>query len=384
MCRFKHFHIITHPPTNTYAWVVTGGTINGSSTIDPISVTWGNGSTGSVEVTETDNTTHCSTTISENIVINPLPTASISGTTTVCKDATAPDITFTGAGGTALYTFTYKINNGSDQTVATTSGNSVTVSALTLAAGTYTYTLVSVQDASSTTCSQNQTGSAVITVNPLTIISSQSTATQTQCINGTFNAITVTASGTNINYHWYSNTNATTTGGIAIGTNSNSYTPLATTVGTLYYYCVVSGDCGTNQTSAVSGAFIVNPATLISSQSTAAQAHYINVPFNAITVTATGTNLTYQWFSNTTASTSGGTNLGSGDGAQTNSYTPPATTIGTSYYYCVVSGSCGANQTSAISGLFEVLPAFATTDVPILVTSVSATLTGSIKRYEWL
>ena len=229
-----------------------------------------------------------------------------------------------------------------------------------------------------TLCSKTLSTTSTVTVNPLTTISSQSTASQTQCINGTFNAITVTASGTNISYQWYSNTSATTSGGTTIGVNSNSYTPLTTTVGTLYYYCVVSGDCGINQTSAVSGAFTVNPETVISSQSTAAQAHYINVPFNAITVTTTGTNLTYQWFSNATASTSGGTDLGSGDGAQTNSYTPQATTIGTLYYYCIVSGSCGSNQTSAISGAFEVLPAFATTDAPILITSVSAVLTGSI------
>ncbi len=93
-------------------------------------------------------------------------------------------------------------------------------------------------------------------------IGSQSTGAQTQCLNGTFTAITVTATGDGLIYHWYSNLNATTSGGTAIGTNSNSYTPLATTAGTLYYYCVVTGTCGT-ATSAVSGAFIVNaPPTL--------------------------------------------------------------------------------------------------------------------------
>ena len=57
------------------------------------------------------------------VTINPLPTASISGTTAVCVGATAPNVTFTGANGTAPYTFTYKINSGSNQTVTTTSGN---------------------------------------------------------------------------------------------------------------------------------------------------------------------------------------------------------------------------------------------------------------------
>ena len=94
-------------------------------------------------------------------------------------------------------------------------------------------------------------------------IGSQSTATQTQCLNGTFNAITVTATGTNLVYQWFSNTTANNTGGTSLGSNNGaqtySYIPQATTAGTKYYYCVVSGDCGTPQSSAISGAFIVNP-----------------------------------------------------------------------------------------------------------------------------
>ena len=97
------------------------------------------------------------------------------------------------------------------------------------------------------------------------------------------------------------------------------------------------------------------PPTIIS-QSTAAQTKTKNGTFNPITVTATGTNLTYQWFKNASAVNSGGTSLGSDYGAQTYSYTPQATTVGTLYYYCTVSGSCGAAQTSSVSGAFIVNP----------------------------
>ena len=89
----------------------------------------------------------------------------------------------------------------------------------------------------------------------------------------------------------------------------------------------------------------------ISSQSTASQTQPENCSFYPITVTATGTNITYQWYSNASASNSGGTSLGSGNGAQTYSYTPPGKAAGTLYYYCVVSG-CGPSQTSAVSGAF--------------------------------
>jgi PKD repeat protein len=108
----------------------------------------------------------CSSTFSSTatIVVNPLPTASINGTTAVCKDASAPSITFTGSGATAPYTFTYTVNGGAAQTVVST-GNTATVGVPTSVAGVYTYELVSVKDASSTLCANTATGSATVTVN---------------------------------------------------------------------------------------------------------------------------------------------------------------------------------------------------------------------------
>lgn len=96
-----------------------------------------------------------------------LPTASISGTTTVCQNATAPQITFTGSGGSAPYTFTYNINGGSPLTITTTGGNaSITVPVSTATAGTFNYNLVSVHDVSLPLAEITQTGTAVISINP--------------------------------------------------------------------------------------------------------------------------------------------------------------------------------------------------------------------------
>src|SRR5690554_6258434 len=104
------------------------------------------------------------------ILVNPFPTATISGTTDVCEDDVAPEIIFTGADGTAPYTFTYTIDDGTGaitQTVTTSGGNSFVLDDLTNLPGTFTYELVSVQDNSSTTCLNAQTGTATILVNPL-------------------------------------------------------------------------------------------------------------------------------------------------------------------------------------------------------------------------
>ncbi|OXB00688.1 hypothetical protein B0A75_08165, partial [Flavobacterium oncorhynchi] len=119
-----------------------------------------------VSVKDTSSTACSQTqTGTATVTINPLPTAAISGTTAVCNNGTEPLVTFTGSNGTAPYTFTYKINGGANNTVTTTSGNSVTVEAPTDATGTFAYTLVSVKDTSSTACEQTQTGTATVTVN---------------------------------------------------------------------------------------------------------------------------------------------------------------------------------------------------------------------------
>lgn len=135
-----------------------------------------------------------STSNTVSITVNPLPTATITGTTTVCQNAASPNITFTGANGTAPYTFTYTINNGSNQTI-TSLGNTATVAVPTGTPGNFIYSLISVQDASSTACSQLQTGSATVTVNPLP--TATITGTTTVCQNAAPPSITFTgANGT--------------------------------------------------------------------------------------------------------------------------------------------------------------------------------------------
>ena len=137
-------------------------------------------------------------------------------------------------------------------------------------------------------------------------ISSQSTATQTQCINGTFDPLTVTATGFEISgYQWYSNTTASNTSGQALGASNgartNSYTPQSTTEGTLYYYCIVTGTCGT-VTSAVSGAIITQKAPTAPTIGTVKQPNCIvstgsvileNVPSSGRLIESRGTTYNY-------------------------------------------------------------------------------------------
>ncbi len=139
---------------STYAWTP------GGATTASIAAT----ASGNYTVTVTAN--GCTATSAPIVVtVNPLPTATISGTTLLYQNSAAPNITFTGANGTAPYTFTYTINNGTQQTVVS-SGTTATVSVPTTTAGTFTYALVSVKDASATLCSATVSGSAVVTIYP--------------------------------------------------------------------------------------------------------------------------------------------------------------------------------------------------------------------------
>jgi len=151
----------------SYLWSNGGTSATGAFTsagIYTVTGTTSAGCTGTASVTVTSSSATTSNSISVHYYT--LPTAIIAGTTSVCQNATNPSITFTAANTNAgPYTFTYNINGGSNLTV-TTAGNALSaiVSAPTTTVGTYIYTLVGVADAH---CSQNQSGTATVTVNSL-------------------------------------------------------------------------------------------------------------------------------------------------------------------------------------------------------------------------
>jgi uncharacterized protein (TIGR02145 family) len=172
---------------------------------------------------------NCSQTQPGNVTItvSPLPTASISGATGVCTGGPAQQVTFTGATGTAPYTFFYHVNTGPTLSVTTTSGNFVTVSQSAVTPGTYTYTLESVTDANS--CSQIQSGSATITV--FTIPTATISGTTALCSgspapNITFTGATGTAPYTfHYNVNWGATQSVTTVTGNSVTVPQPTATP---------------------------------------------------------------------------------------------------------------------------------------------------------------
>jgi len=229
--------------------------------------TWG--STSSTAANKNDTffaaTTGIITVLTDSRIITPVFSGLSSsqiicvGTATVSLSGTisAPGPVYPANGETVNVTI-----NGNTQPATITGGvggfsisyNSATLPAVSNAI-TYSYA------GSSTIKPAVNDASTILTVNPIVSISSQSTAGQTQLSGSSFTAISVTVAGAGLSYQWYSNSIASNSGGVSLGSSNgaqtNSYTPQSTTVGTLYYYCIVTGACGTS-TSAVSGAFIVN------------------------------------------------------------------------------------------------------------------------------
>ncbi|WP_284652025.1 BNR-repeat neuraminidase N-terminal domain-containing protein [Flavobacterium terrisoli] len=235
----------TSATTMTYQWRrngsnLTNGTGISGATSSSLSLTGAGVLAGNYDVVVSTCTSLNSTSTIAVLTVNPLPTATISGSTTLCQNATAPTVTFTGAAGTAPYTFTYKINGGSNQTITTTSGNSVSLTVPSTTAGTFIYSLVSVADSSTTACSQTQVGAAVVIVNALptaAVVSSNSPICQGSALNLTSTPPT-TPSYTLTNNSGVSFVDISTTG-TSIGTlsddNSNNITiPSFTFNGTAY------------------------------------------------------------------------------------------------------------------------------------------------------
>lgn len=139
------------------------------------------------------------------VTVNPLPTATISGDAELCLNATAPNVVFTGAGGTAPYIFSYTINSGSGPgavLTATSTGNTASVSVPAGTAGTYIYTLTGVKESSATSCQQVATGTATVKVNPKPTASFTAAGPYCKDKTVTFNPAGSVSSGSITSWVW--------------------------------------------------------------------------------------------------------------------------------------------------------------------------------------
>ncbi len=218
-------------------------------------------------------------------------------------------------------------------------------------------------------------------------------------------SINATGSGT-LSYQWYSNSEPSTSNGVELQTTSGSAittTGAAIQVptnlpGTTYYYCIVTNtdNTKTGSKTATTVSDIVSvavnaltdaPAPVIVEQP---QNRTVNIGGTVqLSVAATGSGvLSYQWYSNTVASASGGTLIQNSSGS---AMQISANAAGTTYYYCVITNTdntkTGTKTASITSNLAWVTvntpnpPAPPTPSTPSSSSSSSSS-TPSVTREE--
>ena len=308
------------------------------------------------------------------IVVNDLPVinAISLGTQTLCLNATPSNLNVTASTATGTisstgYQWYSNATNSTSGASLIASANTSTYTPPTNIAGTKFYFTVITN---SFNCTTTTTVSGAINVNSLPTITAQpSISSQTKCLNDAFTPLSVSAtagSGSILKYEWYSNTTNSTTGGTLVATNTssaitNSYTPLSSSAGALYYYVIVYNTNGCQIISNVSAPFTVNDLPSISVQpSNTDQTACLNTATTDLTVSASagsGSISTYTWYKTTSLSpvswTVAATNTSS---STTNTYTPPSTTVGTLYYYVIVTNSNSCTKSSLASGSVTINP----------------------------
>jgi hypothetical protein len=299
-----------------------------------------------------------STTAANAFISNKYHTISITSNVTTAFSVTKLVINSqVSAAGSGICTVMYNVNGGANTTVGTYTPTTTNLA--------YTFT--------PTTAIPVETGSvlniyvvpsgyasnAVLRVNNLTnftvcpvYVVPQASVTQSFCQDDvpiSYSCNTLTG----VTYQWYSKTTGFngvgTNLGSASGAQTNTYTPSTNVPGTFYYTCITSSACGATASINIVKQEI-KPTTAITEQPEN-HTFCLNLVPTGLVVMLTGADLTYQWFSNTSNSNTGGTSLGVAAGAQTSTYTPPTSTVGTTYYYCEIMGACG----NVVSNVSEVI-----------------------------
>jgi gliding motility-associated-like protein len=315
------------------------------------------------------------------LIINASPVITQQPTNqTVCVgDVATFEVTATGDG------LTYQWRNGliniiDDVSISGTQTNTLTIDPTTLLDVASNYNVVI-----SGTCPSDVTSSNVeLSLNVAPIITVQA-SDETVCL-GDAATFEVSATGTNLTYQWRKGIVDLVDGVSISGTQTNTLTIDPTTLldAGNDYNLVVSGDCSTGL---VSNDFelIVNPLTVITLQATNQTVCLGDAA--TFEVTATGTNLTYQW-------RKGIVDLVDGvsiSGATTNTLTiDPTTLLDTGNdYNLVISSACSAdlvsNNYELIVNPLTVITLQATNQTVCLgdAATFEVTATGSNLSYQW-
>ncbi|MBL7787741.1 MAG: PKD domain-containing protein, partial [Chitinophagales bacterium] len=269
----------------SYSWTGPSGTIAGTTNTQTI--TPAVAGTYTVVATDANGCTNSATT---TVIVNPLPTAAITGTNSIC------------AGSSSIFTAT---PNGATYAWNT---SDATQSIVVTTAGTYTVTV---------TNSNNCSNVATRTLTVLTAPDANFTTNSPQCQGAAINfdgSLSTAGSGTITAYSWNFGDGTTGTG----STSTHNYG--ASAVGTYQVSLTITTSNGC--TNVQTGTVVINPTPIASITGTTTVCQIGTGTPTTTTITANG-GATYDW-SNIVGTDDGATNAGVGAGTYTVTVTSAA------------------------------------------------------------
>jgi hypothetical protein len=218
--------------------------------------------------------------VNQVVAITAQPTA----TQTLCSGSTANfSVTATGTG------LTYQWKKGGTNIVNATSATLTLSNVSTSDSGNYTVEVSGISP-----CGPVTSSTAALTINQEVVISTQPISSQTVC-SGFSVSFSVTATGTGLTYQWRKGNTPLSNGGNISGVNSATLTisNTLTTDAATNYNVVVSGTSACTPDTSQDAVLNVNQDINISGQPVETEICEGDNTF--ISVTATGTGLSYQW-----------------------------------------------------------------------------------------
>ena len=354
ICSVDDFTAAATATNGTIAWSTSGTGTFGDATIEDAVYTPSAAdiTAGSVTLTMTVTGTANACTASTasdvmTLTISPSVTPSVSITSDdldnlICS-GTNVVFTATPTNGGSFPTYQWKVNGLNVGTGGTTYSNSSLVDG----------DIVTVEMTPNNSCQTSNllvSNSIAITVNSPIVVTSSSESTQGICLGDAFNSLTISVTGGGVAYQWYSNTTSSNVGSSIIpGATNSSYTPDASSVGSMFYYCIVSNECSSSVQGPISEAMIVNESVILDGSLNQNQTICLGETLLPLsTVVSSGSVTSFQWYSNTIDDNTSGAAI-TGETAST--YLPDETIEGETFYYYEAIGNCG---TPVVSGTIRI------------------------------
>ncbi|WP_161792620.1 PKD domain-containing protein [Psychroserpens damuponensis] len=286
----------------------------------------------------------------------------------ICLNGTTPNlsVSYQGAGTPNYQWYQNTIDNTTTGTAIAGATSSTYAPPTDTVGDVYYYVVITFSTGG---CNEISSDTALIEIKEESQIDTQPIATQSICIDGTSNELSITVSGGagNPMYQWFSNTTNSTTGGTLISgaTNSTYSPPVFTATGNYYFYVEI--DYGANGCSSLLSSIsevIVVDDPIVDLQPIAYQSLcQSTIPTDLEVVNSGGLGIiSYQWYSNTINSNVGGTAIA---GETSSTFSPPTATVGTFYYYCVITQDVSGCEVVSLVCEVEVTAAAQFTNQPL-------------------